>query len=130
MLGRKVDTVMEKSNMTREVAKLNHGAIHEVEIVVCLSWLAVVSTLGMTREENGFLLAQGGGSQSPSNHPSVAMNRYLNWQFRVSNLNIMLLVSSTVCKVEESHRDHKGFHSLVVEDMMALGMQQSSLGMV
>ena len=102
----------------------------KVDTVVCMSWLAVVSTLGMTREENGFLLAQGGGSQSPSNHPSVAMNRYLNWQFRVSNLNIMLLVSSTVCKVEESHRDHKGFHSLVVEDMLALGMQQSSLGMV
>ena len=102
----------------------------KVDTVVCLSWLAVVSTLGMTREENGFLLAQGGGSQSPSNHPSVAMNRYLNWQFRVSNLNIMLLVSSTVCKVEESHRDHKGFHSLVVEDMLALGMQQSSLSTV
>ena len=40
----------------------------------------------------------------------------------------MLLVISTVGKVEESHRDHKGFHSLVVEDMLALGMQQSSLG--
>ena len=42
----------------------------------------------------------------------------------------MLLVISTVGKVEESRRDHKGFHSLVVEDMMALGMQQSSLSMV
>ena len=80
----------------------------------------------MTREENGFLLAQGGGS--PSNHHSVTMNRYLAWQVRVSSLNIILLVSSTVGKVEESHRDHKGFHSLVVEDMLALGMQQSSLG--
>ena len=42
----------------------------------------------------------------------------------------MLLVISTVGKVEKSQRDHKGFHSLVVGDMMALGMQQSSLGMV
>ena len=41
----------------------------------------------------------------------------------------MLLVISTVGKVEESQRDHKGFHSLVVEDMMALG-KQSSLSMV
>ena len=37
---------------------------------------------------------------------------------------------NSVGKVEESQRDHKGFHSLVVGDMMALGMQQSSLGMV
>ena len=65
-----------------------------------------------------------------SNHHSVTMNRYLAWQVRVSSLNIMLLVICTVGKVEESHRDHKGFHSLVAEDMMALGMQQSSLGMV
>ena len=33
------------------------------------------------------------------------MNRYLAWQVRVSSLNIMLLVSRRVCKVEESHRD-------------------------
>ena len=67
--------LVEKSNMNREVAELDHGAIHVVKIVVSLSWLAVVNTLGMTREENGFLLAQGGGS--PSNHHSVTMNRYL-----------------------------------------------------
>ena len=57
--------------MNREVAELDHGCIHVVEIVVCLSWLAVVSTLGMTREENGFLLDQGGGA--PSSHHSVTM---------------------------------------------------------
>jgi hypothetical protein len=44
--------MMEKSNMYREVAELYHGGILVVEIVY-LAWLAVVSTLGMTRKENG-----------------------------------------------------------------------------
>ena len=34
--------LVEKSNMNREVAELDHGAIHVVKIVVSLSWLAVV----------------------------------------------------------------------------------------
>ena len=42
--------MVEKSNMNRKVAEPD---LHVLEIVVCLVWLAVVSTLGMTREENG-----------------------------------------------------------------------------
>ena len=45
--------MVEKSNMKREVAELDHGGIHVVEIVVCLAWMAVVSTLVMARKENG-----------------------------------------------------------------------------
>ena len=169
--------MVEKSNMNRKVAEPD---LHVLEIVVFLVWLAVVSTSGITREENGcstLLISLKRGNINSGSSITVVGGRHhkfsdvldnvvptdpgwqgTGWRWptaggryhkpcRVSSLNIIqlveLLINSTEGKEEEPITHHRGFHmsphmlqlgsrSLVVGYMLvlALGKQQSSLGMV
>ena len=159
--------MVEKSNMNRKVAEPD---LHVLEIVVFLVWLAVVSTSGITREENGcstMLISLKRRNINSGSSITVVGGRHhkfsdvldnvvptdpgwqgTGWRWptaggryhkpcRVSSLN------STEGKEEEPITHHRGFHmsphmlqlgsrSLVVGYMLvlALGKQQSSLGMV